>query len=68
MPVCPSGGHCTVQDPAFLGSLSRLCPSGCEGSLFPFFASAMCLSSILSGVLGVGLAYSISVSSGDYSA
>lgn len=47
--------------------LSSLCPSGCEGSLFAFFASASCLSTILSGVLGVGLASLIGVSSGDYS-
>ncbi|KAJ6821566.1 putative folate-biopterin transporter 8, chloroplastic [Iris pallida] len=46
---------------------SGLCPAGCEGSLFAFFASALCLSTILSGVLGVGLASLIGVSSGDYS-
>lgn len=46
---------------------SRLCPKGCEGSLFACFASALCLSSIFSGVLGVGLASFIGVSSGDYS-
>ncbi|XP_072958837.1 probable folate-biopterin transporter 9, chloroplastic [Typha angustifolia] len=47
--------------------LSTLCPSGCEGSLFAFFASALCLSSILGGVFGVGLSNLIGVSSGDYS-
>ncbi|WOL06169.1 putative folate-biopterin transporter 8, chloroplastic [Canna indica] len=46
---------------------SHLCPSGCEGSLFAFLTSAMCLSSILSGILGVGVATLIGVSSGDYS-
>ncbi|CAL9051686.1 unnamed protein product [Musa banksii] len=46
---------------------SRLCPSGCEGSLLAFFASAMCLSSILGGIFGVGLASLIGVTSGDYS-
>ncbi|ONK70881.1 uncharacterized protein A4U43_C04F2490 [Asparagus officinalis] len=46
---------------------SRLCPSGCEGSLFAFFASVLCLSSIFSGIFGVGLASFIGVSSGDYS-
>ncbi|XP_074581480.1 putative folate-biopterin transporter 8, chloroplastic [Curcuma longa] len=46
---------------------SQQCPSGCEASLFAFFASAMCLSSIFSGVIGVGLASLIGVSSGDYS-
>lgn len=45
---------------------SQRCPSGCEGSLFAFFASAICLSSILGGVLGVGLASLIGVSSGNY--
>ncbi|KAG0449613.1 hypothetical protein HPP92_027288 [Vanilla planifolia] len=46
---------------------SRLCPSGCEGSLFAFLASALCLSSILSGVLGVGLASYLGVSPENYS-
>ncbi|PKA66461.1 putative folate-biopterin transporter 9, chloroplastic [Apostasia shenzhenica] len=46
---------------------SRLCPSGSESSLFAFFASALCLSSILSGILGVGLASFLGVSSGEYS-
>ncbi|WOL05783.1 putative folate-biopterin transporter 9, chloroplastic [Canna indica] len=46
---------------------SQQCPAGCEGSLFAFFASAMCLSSILSGVFGVGLASLIGVAAGDYS-
>lgn len=46
---------------------SSLCPSGCEGSLFAFFASALCLSSILGGIFGVGLVSLIGVSSGDYS-
>ncbi|RRT53213.1 hypothetical protein B296_00008330 [Ensete ventricosum] len=46
---------------------SRLFPSGCEGSLFAFFASAMCLSSILGGIFGVGLASLIGVTSEDYS-
>ena len=46
---------------------SSLCPPGCEGSLFAFFASALCLSSIFSGILGVGLASFIGVTSGDYS-
>ncbi|PKU66826.1 probable folate-biopterin transporter 9, chloroplastic [Dendrobium catenatum] len=46
---------------------SRLCPLGYEGSLFAFFASAMCLSSIVSGVFGVGLASLLGVSSENYS-
>ncbi|KAL0920430.1 hypothetical protein M5K25_009567 [Dendrobium thyrsiflorum] len=46
---------------------SRLCPLGYEGSLFAFFASAMCLSSIVSGVFGVGLASLLGVTSENYS-
>ncbi|XP_039132396.1 LOW QUALITY PROTEIN: probable folate-biopterin transporter 9, chloroplastic [Dioscorea cayenensis subsp. rotundata] len=47
--------------------ISSLCPPGSEGSLFAFFTSALCLSSILSGIFGVGVASIIGVSSGDYS-
>ncbi|MQM08668.1 hypothetical protein Taro_041523, partial [Colocasia esculenta] len=46
---------------------ASLCPPGYEGSLFAFFASALCLSSILGGIFGVGLASLIGVTSGDYS-
>ncbi|KAJ8763881.1 hypothetical protein K2173_003663 [Erythroxylum novogranatense] len=48
--------------------LASLCPRGCEGSLTSFLASALCLSSILSGLLGVGLASLIGITSGNYSA
>ncbi|CAA6666492.1 unnamed protein product [Spirodela intermedia] len=41
--------------------LAGLCPRGCEGSLFAFFASALCMSSIVSGVFGVGLATLVGV-------
>lgn len=41
--------------------LAGLCPRGCEGSLFAFFASALCMSSIVSGVFGVGLAALVGV-------
>ncbi|XP_008783783.3 probable folate-biopterin transporter 8, chloroplastic isoform X1 [Phoenix dactylifera] len=51
----------------FTALFSSLCPYGCEGSLFAFFASSLCLSSILSGMFGVGLVSLIGVSSGDYS-
>lgn len=47
--------------------LVSLCPQGCEGSLTSFSASALCLSSIASGFLGVGLASLIGITSGDYS-
>nr|DAD20089.1 TPA_asm: hypothetical protein HUJ06_021552 [Nelumbo nucifera] len=46
---------------------ANLCPPGCEGALTSFLASALCLSSIISGFLGVGLASLIGVTSGDYS-
>ncbi|KAF7837400.1 FBT8 [Senna tora] len=46
---------------------ASLCPRGCEGSLTSFFASAVCLSSIVSGFLGVGLASLLGITSGDYS-
>lgn len=46
---------------------TKLCPQGCEGSLTSFLASALCLSSIISGFLGVGLASLIGISAGDYS-
>ncbi|XXG90677.1 hypothetical protein AAC387_Pa12g2387 [Persea americana] len=46
---------------------ANLCPPGCEGSLVAFLASALCLSSIFSGVSGVVLAYLIGISTDDYS-
>nr|CAN69681.1 hypothetical protein VITISV_003774 [Vitis vinifera] len=46
---------------------ASLCPSGCEGSLTSFLASAFCLSSIFSGVFGAGLASLIGIIGGDYS-
>ncbi|MED6164861.1 hypothetical protein PIB30_094209 [Stylosanthes scabra] len=46
---------------------ATLCPKGCEGSLTSFLASALCLSSIVSGFLGVGLASLLGVTSGDFS-
>ncbi|WJX36478.1 hypothetical protein P8452_24350 [Trifolium repens] len=46
---------------------ASLCPKGCEGSLTSFLASALILSSIVSGFLGVGLASLLGITSGDYS-
>ncbi|KAL5702480.1 hypothetical protein ACHQM5_027694 [Ranunculus cassubicifolius] len=46
---------------------AKLCPPGCEGSLTSFLASTLCLSSIISGFLGVGLASVIGISAGNYS-
>ncbi|XP_021806917.1 probable folate-biopterin transporter 8, chloroplastic isoform X1 [Prunus avium] len=51
----------------FIVLFASLCPRGCEGSLTSFLASALCLSSIASGFLGVGLASLIGVTAGDYS-
>ncbi|WCJ24152.1 Major facilitator superfamily protein [Euphorbia peplus] len=47
--------------------LASLCPKGCEGSLTSFLASTLCLSSIISGFLGVGLASLTGITAGDYS-
>lgn len=46
---------------------ASLCPQGCEGSLTSFLASILCLSSIIGGMLGVGLASTMGIMSGDYS-
>ncbi|GFP81953.1 probable folate-biopterin transporter 9 chloroplastic [Phtheirospermum japonicum] len=46
---------------------ASLAPPGCEGSLMSFLASGLCLSSIFSGFLGVGLASFLGITSGDYS-
>lgn len=45
---------------------ASLCPRGCEGSLTSFFASILCLSSIVGGMLGVGLASTMGIMTGDY--
>lgn len=46
---------------------ASLAPQGCEGSLMSFLASALCLSSIVSGFFGVGLASALGITSSDYS-
>ncbi|KAJ4956975.1 hypothetical protein NE237_013758 [Protea cynaroides] len=46
---------------------ANLCPPGCEGSLTSFLASALCLSSIISGFMGVALTSVIGNSYGDSS-
>ncbi|CAI9776940.1 unnamed protein product [Fraxinus pennsylvanica] len=46
---------------------ANLSPPGCEGSLLSFLASALCLSSIISGFFGVGLASFLGITYGDYS-
>ncbi|XP_062108980.1 probable folate-biopterin transporter 9, chloroplastic isoform X2 [Humulus lupulus] len=51
----------------FLVLFASSCPPGCEGSLTSFLASALCLSSITSGCLGIGLALVLGITLGDYS-
>ncbi|XP_057959714.1 probable folate-biopterin transporter 8, chloroplastic isoform X2 [Malania oleifera] len=51
----------------FLVLFASSSPPGCEGSLTSFLASALCLSSIVSGFLGVGLASLVGITSGNYS-
>ncbi|KAK4425373.1 putative folate-biopterin transporter 9, chloroplastic [Sesamum alatum] len=46
---------------------ASLAPRGCEGSLMSFLGSALCLSSIFSGFLGIGLASFLGITSGNYS-
>ncbi|KAA8548898.1 hypothetical protein F0562_000582 [Nyssa sinensis] len=46
---------------------ASLAPPGCEGSLTSFLASALCLSSMVSGFLGVGLASLLGITYADYS-
>nr|XP_043609331.1 probable folate-biopterin transporter 8, chloroplastic isoform X2 [Erigeron canadensis] len=45
---------------------ANLAPPGCEGSLMSLIASALCLSSIFSGFLGVGMASVLGITSVDY--
>jgi len=47
--------------------LARVCPAGCEGSVMAFLTSAMALSTIVSGYLGVAVAALVGVSGGDFS-
>ncbi|KAG9149440.1 hypothetical protein Leryth_003395 [Lithospermum erythrorhizon] len=47
--------------------LANLAPLGCEGSLMSFSAAALCLSSVTSGFLGVGLSSFLGITSGNYS-
>lgn len=47
--------------------IASLAPPGCEGSLMSFMASVVCLSSIVSGFLGVGLASILGITSDNYS-
>ncbi|XP_009141301.1 probable folate-biopterin transporter 9, chloroplastic isoform X1 [Brassica rapa] len=46
--------------------LANMCPGGCEGTITSFLASALCLSSIVSGFAGVGMANAIGVTCNNY--
>ncbi|KAJ4959424.1 hypothetical protein NE237_026535 [Protea cynaroides] len=46
--------------------MAQLCPPGCEGSLMAFLMSAIALSTIVSGYLGVILASYVGVSADDF--
>jgi hypothetical protein len=48
--------------------IANLCPSGCEGSVMAFVMSALALSTIVSGYLGVALAEFMGVSGDNFSA
>lgn len=47
--------------------IAQLCPPGCEGSLMAFVMSAIALSFIVSGYLGVALASYVGVTGSDFS-
>ncbi|KAL2929452.1 putative folate-biopterin transporter 9 chloroplastic [Bienertia sinuspersici] len=46
----------TFKTVPFFVLIGSLCPSGCEGSVTAFLASALTLSTIVSGFFGIGLA------------
>ncbi|GAB4836612.1 hypothetical protein Ancab_001524 [Ancistrocladus abbreviatus] len=56
----------TFKTMPFFVLIASLCPAGCEASLIPFLASALCLSSIVSGFFGIGLASLLGITSGNY--
>lgn len=51
----------------FMVLLGQLCPAGSEGALLAVLMSAHCLSSIISGYMGVTLASMLHISSHDFS-
>ncbi|KAL9226040.1 hypothetical protein vseg_001895 [Gypsophila vaccaria] len=57
----------TFKTVPFFVLIGSLCPPGCEASVTAFLASALTLSSIVSGFLGVGLAGALGITSGNYS-
>ncbi|GAB2266714.1 hypothetical protein Dimus_001707 [Dionaea muscipula] len=57
----------TFKTVPFFVLIASLCPPGSEASLTSFLASALCVSSIVGGFLGIGLASVLGVTSGNYS-
>lgn len=57
----------TFKTVPFFVLIGSLCPSGCEGSVTAFLASALTLSTIVSGFFGIGLASVLGITSGNYS-
>jgi folate/biopterin transporter len=51
----------------FTVMLAQLCPPGCEGSVFAFFASAQTIAMLTNGYLGVALANHLKISANDFS-
>lgn len=51
----------------FTVMLAQLCPPGCEGSVFAFFASAQTIAGLTNGYLGVALANHLKISAKDFS-
>lgn len=51
----------------FTVMLAQLCPPGCEGSVFAFFASAQTIAGLTNGYLGVALANYLKISAKDFS-
>ncbi|KAL8128669.1 hypothetical protein V2J09_017824 [Rumex salicifolius] len=56
----------TFKTVPFYVLIASLCPVGCEASLVSVLASALCLSSVISGFLGIGLASVLGITSGNY--
>ncbi|XP_021725244.1 probable folate-biopterin transporter 9, chloroplastic isoform X1 [Chenopodium quinoa] len=56
----------TFKTVPFFVLIGSLCPSGCEASVTAFLASALTLSTIVSGFLGIGLASVLGITSDNY--
>uniref|UniRef100_A0A803MVF7 Ubiquitin-like protease family profile domain-containing protein n=1 Tax=Chenopodium quinoa TaxID=63459 RepID=A0A803MVF7_CHEQI len=56
----------TFKTVPFFVLIGSLCPSGCEASVTAFLASALTLSTIVSGFFGIGLASVLGITSDNY--